>query len=69
MARLIHLEQTVLSRYGQGSRPKGFVQRVEEAIVAVLDIWLDQVKRLRKAISACRRGQRAAVKWLRPPIR
>lgn len=69
IAQVIHLERTVVARYGQGSRPKGFVFQLEQAIADVLGVGRDQVKKLRKAISSCRRGMRAGVKWLRPPIR
>ncbi len=69
MFRAIHLERTVIARYGQGSRPKGFISQIEAAIADVLGSGLDQVKKLRKAISICRRGKRSSLKWLKPPVR
>jgi len=66
---VIHLEQIIVQRYGQGTRPKAFMTRMEEAIADVLDCGLANVKKLRKGISACLRGRRHEVPWLRPRAR
>src|SRR5262249_23313315 len=50
MFHVIHHERTITGRYGQGSRPKGFIGQIEAALADVLDCGLDQIKKLRKAI-------------------
>jgi hypothetical protein len=69
MLKVNHLESTIVKRYLRGRRPKGFMTRVEMAIAAALERGIDNVKKLRKAISLCRRGKRASVTWLQPPTR
>ena len=66
MLAVAHLEQVIMNRYGHGKHPYGVVSQVEEALHHVLGVGLDQIKKFRKAISACRRGKRAGLKWLRP---
>lgn len=58
------LELTIRSRYGKPRRP-GLVTVMEAAIAETLCRSVDQVKKLRKAISACRSGKRSSVSWLR----
>jgi hypothetical protein len=67
--QVIHLEHVITSRYRRGGRPKGFITQMEMAIALAQGCGLDQIKKLRKAISLCRRGQRAKVNWLLPPNR
>ena len=69
MLNVMHVEQIVRKRYGQGKRPNAFVTRLEEAMGAMLGCRADYVQKLRKAISKCKRGERADVNWLRPPVR
>jgi hypothetical protein len=66
MLTVAHLEQVIMNRYGRGKPNWGLVGQLEEALHAFLDIGTDQIKKFRKAISACRRGKRAGLKWLRP---
>ena len=65
MLEVEHIERTIRSRYGDRSDEPGFVLAVEHAIATGLSIGIDHIKRLRKAISACKRGQRDRVSWLR----
>jgi hypothetical protein len=58
-----HLERVIVERYGQQPRVKGFMTRLEEAIADALDCSVENVHKMRKAISLCRQGRRAAVKW------
>jgi hypothetical protein len=67
MLEVEHLEQAIRSRYGQGRQRGGFVTAMESAIAAALNLQVDHIKRLRKGISACKRGQRSSVRWLRSP--
>jgi hypothetical protein len=64
-----HLESIIVQRYTQVRRPKGFMTRIEEAIAAALDCGVDNIQKIRKAISQCLRGKRASVSWLRPSAR
>jgi hypothetical protein len=66
---VIHLERTVVGRYGQAARPRDFIGQIEEALAVALDVGVDHIKKLRKAIASCRKGQRDAVRWLRPRAR
>jgi hypothetical protein len=59
-----HLEHTIRSRYVPAGRRTGAVGRLETAIAAALEIGTDQTMKLRKAISACRKGKRASVACL-----
>jgi hypothetical protein len=65
MFDVLHLERTVRSRLGANHPPRGFVSRMEEAIADTLGSSLEQVRKFRKAITACRKGHRARVAWLR----
>jgi hypothetical protein len=69
MFDVLHLERTIRSRLRADHPRRGIVGRMEEAIAAVLGGSLDQVRKFRKAIAACRRGRRARVTWLRPRAR
>jgi len=61
----VHLmELTIRSRYGKPRRP-GLVTVMEAAMAETLNRSVDQVQKLRKAISACRAGKRSSVRWLR----
>jgi hypothetical protein len=60
-----HLERVILRRYGRGNKC-GLVGAVEDALHRALGVSKDQVKKLRKAVSACRRGKEASLRWLRP---
>jgi hypothetical protein len=62
---VLHLERVIRSRF-TGSRPAGFVMALEQAIASALDCSLDSVQKSRKGISACLRGRRDRVAWLRP---
>jgi hypothetical protein len=66
MLHVAHVEQTARSRLPRGTLPRGFVGRLEQALVAVLGGRIDQVRKLRKAIAKCRRGGRAGIGWLSP---
>jgi hypothetical protein len=59
------LEQTIRSRYGRPKSPPGLVTALEHSIAEAMELSVDQVQRLRKGISACRKGRRATVKWLK----
>ena len=60
------LESIIKSRYGGTGRRPGFVTVAEHVIAETLSISVNQVQKLRKGISACRRGHRSSVSWLRP---
>lgn len=60
-----HIEQTIRSRYAERGKNPGFVLAVEHAIADVLGIGINHAKRLRKATSACKRGKRDSISWLR----
>jgi hypothetical protein len=63
---VIHWEQTVVDRHGRGSRPRDFMSQLELAMAETLGVGIDLIQKLRKAVACCRKGQRAAVKWLKP---
>jgi hypothetical protein len=65
---VLHLERVIRSRLSE-SRPPGFVMALEQAIASALHCSLASVQKSRKGISACLRGQRARVAWLRPRAR
>lgn len=67
MLEVEHLERAIRSRYGRGGQRGGFVTAMEHAIAAALNLRTDHIKRLRKGISACKRGRRSTVRWLRSP--
>jgi hypothetical protein len=67
MLEVEHLERAIRSRYGRGGQRGGFVTAMEHAIAAALNLRIDHIKRLRKGISACKRGRRSTVRWLRSP--
>ncbi len=59
------LELAIRSRYGKPGRRRGIVTVMEVAMAETLKRSVDQVQKLRKAISACRAGKRSSVRWLR----
>jgi hypothetical protein len=65
MFDVIHLERVIRARC-RPPYPRGLVSRIEEAVAAELGSSLARVRKLRKAISACRQGRRASMQWLRP---
>jgi hypothetical protein len=65
---VLHLERVIRSRL-TGARPAGFVTAMEQAIASALKCSLSSVQKSRKSISACLRGQRTRVAWLRPRAR
>lgn len=65
---VLHLERVIRSRL-TGSPPPGFVMALEQAITTALKCSLASVQKSRKGISACLRGQRSRVPWLRPRVR
>jgi hypothetical protein len=69
MFDVLHLERTILSRFKGGPKPRGLVDWITKAASAVLKSLPDRIQKHRKAVSACRRGQRAKIAWLRPRIR
>jgi hypothetical protein len=54
MLQVQHIEQTIRSRYSG----TGAVTLVERAVAAFLGVSVAQTAKLRKAVSACRRGKR-----------
>lgn len=65
MLEVHQLEATIRSRYGRPGQRGGFVSQLEAAIEAGLEIDVASVQRLRKGISACIRGKRGSVRWLK----
>jgi hypothetical protein len=63
---VLHLERAIRTRLRPGRLAPGLVTRLEGAVAAALHVSLAQVQKCRKAISACLRGQRSRVAWLRP---
>ncbi len=62
----IHLlELTIRFRYGKPGRRRGLVTVMEAVMSETLHRSVDQVRKLRKGISACRAGKRSSVPWLR----
>jgi len=59
------LELAIRSRYGKPGRRRGLVTVMEATIGETLKRSVNQVQKLRKAISACRAGKRSSVPWLR----
>jgi hypothetical protein len=66
MFDVLHLERTIRSRFEGSPKPRGLVERIEEAAAAVLPSLPDLIRKYRKAVSACRRGKRVKIAWLRP---
>jgi hypothetical protein len=66
---VLHLDRSIRARLLPGRPPPGRVAYLEEAVATGLGVSLAQVQKCRKAISACLRGQRARVAWLRPRSR
>jgi hypothetical protein len=60
MMQVQHIEHTIRSRYSG----TGLVALIERAVAASLGLSIAQTAKLRKAISACRRGKRDKVPWL-----
>jgi hypothetical protein len=65
MLEVDHIERIIRSRYEDRGRNTGLVQMIKHAIADALQIRVNHVERLRKAISACKRGKRDSVSWLR----
>jgi hypothetical protein len=65
MLDVLHLERAIRARLPQTHIPRGVVTAMKGAIAAALGCSEDQVEKARKAISACRRGHRHQVAWLR----
>jgi hypothetical protein len=63
---VLHLERAIRARLLPGRTVRGFATCLEKAIAAGLRTSLAQVQKCRKAISACLRGRRSRVSWLRP---
>jgi hypothetical protein len=59
--QIIHLEHTIIGRYGPARKLPGLISIVRDAIAETLNLSGDQVEKWRKAISACRRGRRSSV--------
>ena len=68
MLEVDFLERTIRSRYDRPGRRRGLVTVKEHSIAETLEISMSQVQRLRKGISACRRGRRSSVRWLRTGV-
>jgi hypothetical protein len=66
MFDVLHLERTLGSRFPGRPTPRGLVSVVEQAAADQLGISPEQVRRHRKAVALCRKGQRQRVRWLRP---
>lgn len=66
MLEVSHHEATIAARYGGPSQPQDFIQQIIEALAEGLGQSVDNVRRLRKEISACRRGLRDTLPRLRP---
>jgi hypothetical protein len=64
MLTIAHVERVLMDRYSRGKSTWGLVGQLEAALHAALGVGTDQIKKLRKAISACRGGKRP--KWLTP---
>jgi len=69
MLMIAHLEETIRRRYGNGKANSGLVSQLEEAFQEFLGIKEDQVRKLRKGISTCRKGKMEQLKWLQPRVR
>jgi hypothetical protein len=66
MFEIIHLEGAIRSRVRPGNSLHGHGLAMENAFSKSLHISVASVKKHRLAISACRKGRRASVRWLRP---
>jgi hypothetical protein len=58
---IIHIENTIISRYGPATKTSGLVGIIIDAVATTLSLSTDQVQKWRKAVSACRRGHRDSV--------
>jgi hypothetical protein len=58
------LEITIRSRYGKAKRQQGLVTVMERVVAETLDRSVEQIQKLRKAISTCHAGKRSFVHWL-----
>jgi hypothetical protein len=65
--QIVHQERTIRGRYAPDREPRGFVRALTQAIAEELELSVDHVTRIRKAISRCLRGERSKVRRLRPP--
>jgi hypothetical protein len=61
---VLHLERSILARF-PGRPPRGLVDRIVRAAVDHLGMQEDRVRKYRKAIAQCRRGDRARAAILR----
>ena len=66
MLEIASVESTATARYASPRPPRGFVDRLEWGLSDHLGVEIDQIQRLRKAIAACRRGNRGKVACLQP---
>ena len=64
MLEVQHIEQTIRSRYVRAGYKAGAVTLIEGAVADAIGVSVAQTVKLRKAISACRRGKRDHVPWL-----
>jgi hypothetical protein len=65
MARIIHLEQAMRSRFDELSPPRGLVARIADAVADELLLGTEQVAKYRKAIARCIKGERSLVPMLK----
>jgi hypothetical protein len=65
LLEVLHWERAAAARFGAARVPRGFVDRIKEAIAATLGLSVDRIDKCRRAISACRRGRRDSVAALR----
>jgi hypothetical protein len=66
MLEVAFVESVATTRYGSPRRPPGFVDRLNHGLSEYLKISVDHIQRLRKAVKTCRKGDRKAIKFLRP---
>jgi hypothetical protein len=64
MFEVIHLERTIRSRF-PGRAPRGLVGAIVDTAATHLSVGVDHIRRLRKAVSACRKGRRSQISWLK----
>jgi hypothetical protein len=66
---VLHLDRSIRARLPPGRPAPGLAVYLEGAVATGLKVSLAQVQKCRKAISACLRGKRDRVRWLRPRSR
>ena len=64
-----HIEQTIRTRYASRVRRADFAQAVEHAVADAVGLSVDHVRRLRRAIRACKCGKRETAFLLRSRTR